>query len=577
VRSWRRCQSRHPRGCLRGAFAAYYRVARKAGKVLRYLGALAARYLGARSSPEAGEGSPPADRLRVEAEGAYAPCRLYRSLDANERWLRATLGDSSDLVLRRTELLGPRGTQREVLICYLEAMADPAAISDVVLRSLTCEAATVGAQVPRGRPVEPLLVRAGSVRWTREWPELLHAVLSGDTAVMFEGEGRALLCSTRGFETRSLEEPTLEWTLKGPREGFVESISVNLSLVRRWVKTPRLRFRRLAVGDLVNLRVEVAWVEGLAGKELVDELLERLQRIKMEDLLGSNALAEFISDSPVPVMPLVLATERPDRAAAALLEGRVLLLVDNTPYVLIVPCDMGMVLSSPEDHYVNPLFAFLNRTLRLLALVVTLTAPGLYVALTSFHTEMLPTAFFLRLQAAREGVPLPSLAEAIVMGVGFELLREAGLRMPRQVGQAVSIVGALVIGEAAVRAAVVSPIMLVVVGITAITTFAVPGYVALLSIWVPRLLFTLAAGVLGIFGLAATGMVALYYVLSLRSFGIPYCYPYIPANFSDFKDALLRVPAWAMVRRPAQLAQAEPMRMPHPQPPHPRRVRRGRR
>lgn len=547
---------------------------------LGYLRRLAKRHFTARNRPDAGKGPPPATRLRVEAEGDYLPARIYRRLDDNERWLRSALGDPGDLVIRRTRLLGDRtGTPREGMVCFLDAMADPAAVADVILRAVTYEAGLLGTKVHTPPVGDPVLLHAGSVRRVGEWREVLHGILSGDTILFLEGEDRALLCSTRGFQSRAIEEPTLESTLRGPREGFVENISVNVSLLRRWVKTPRLRLHRLIVGDLVNLRVEVAYIEGLAGRELVSELLSRLGRIKLEDPLGANTVAEFISDTPMAPVPLVMATERPDRAAAALTEGRIVILVDNTPFALIVPCDMGMVLTSPEDYYVSGFFALLNRTIRLLALAITLTAPGLYVALTTFHPEMLPTAFYLRLQAAREGVPLPSLAEAVIMGVVFEMLREAGLRMPRQVGQAISVVGALVIGDAAVRAAVISPIMLVVVGITAISAFAIPGYVALGAMWFPRLLFTLAAGILGIFGLAAAVTVTLYYGLSLRSFGIPYFYPYLPSSLSDLKDLLLRSPHWIMVRRPSQLARGEPMRMPYPQPPAPPpppRRRRGR-
>jgi len=540
---------------------------------IRYLRRLVRGHFAARSRPDAGEAPPPADRLRVEAEGEYLPCGIYRRVEDNEKWLKGALGNSSDLVLRRCQVLGQRGVPRDALVCYLEAMADPAAVADVIIRAVSYEAGLLGTATrvtPKG---EPLLVHVGSVRWVTEWRQVLDGVLSGDTVLFLEDEDRALLCGTRGFQSRAVEEPMLESTLRGPREGFVESISVNLTLLRRRVKTPRLRFHRLILGDLTNLRVEVAYIEGLAGRELVGELLSRLKRIKIEDPLDSNSLAEFISDTPASPVPLVLATERPDRAAAALAQGRIVILVDNAPYALIVPCDMGTVLTSPEDYYINPYFAFLNRFLRLLALGITLLAPGVYVALTTYHPEMLPTAFFMRLQAAREGVPLPTLAEAVIMGGTFELLREAGMRMPRQVGQAISIVGALVIGDAAVRAGVISPIMLVVLGITAITSFAIPGYVVLLAMWLPRLLFTLAAGVLGIFGLAAVVTVTLYYSLSLRSFGIPYLYPYLPTSLSDLKDLIFRAPWWAMVRRPSQLARGEPMRMPYPQPPGPPRAR----
>ncbi|HHY96153.1 MAG TPA: spore germination protein, partial [Firmicutes bacterium] len=222
--------------------------------------------LAARTEPDAGEETPPSDRLRVEAEGDFAPMRIYPRLEDNEAWLKKVLGAPSDLVIRRCQTrAGGDAAERQALICYLEGMADPGAVSESLIRALAFEAAMLGGKnkpgdrkrADRKAAEPPLIVHAGSVIWVNEWAQVLHGVLSGDTVIFLEGQAKAVLCGTRGFETRGIEEPGLESTLKGSREGFVESASVNLTLIRRWVKSPRLRVRRLILGDLTNLRVEV--------------------------------------------------------------------------------------------------------------------------------------------------------------------------------------------------------------------------------------------------------------------------------------------------------------------------------
>jgi spore germination protein KA len=258
----------------------------------------------------------------------------------------------------------------------------------------------------------------------------------------------------------------------------------------------------------------------------------------------------MIVDNPYSLFPQVITTERPDRAAAALAEGRVVLITDTTPFALILPATLAMLLQSPEDYYHPHGISTAIRWLRYLAFIISVAASPLYVAVTTFHQEMIPFKLLLSVAAAREGVPLPAVLEAIVMEGVFELLREAGIRLPRPVGQAVSIVGALVIGEAAVTAGVVSPLMVIVVATAGIASFATPSYELAIPLRILRFPLMVLAGSLGLFGLTAGLLAVLIHLSGLRSFGVPYLAPLAPLKFGEWKDVLWRAPLWMMHTRP---------------------------
>lgn len=395
---------------------------------------------------------------------------------------------------------------------------------------------------------------------------------------MIDGYSKALVASTRGWEARDVSDPVTEGVVRGPREGFTENLRTNTSLIRRRIRNPKLKIETLRIGAVTRTEVVVAYIEGTADSSVVKEVHERLSRIDTDAILESGYLEEFIEDSPFSPFPQIEHTERPDKIAAALVEGRVVILTDGTPFVLIVPTVFFQFLQSSEDYYERYLLGTAIRWIRFMAFLFALLLPSLYIALTTIHQEMIPTNLALSLAGAREGVPFPAFVEALMMEIAFELLREAGLRLPRPVGQAVSIVGALIIGESAVRAGIVSPVMVIIVALTGIASFSVPAFNLAITLRLLRFPMMMIAAVMGVPGMAMAVLVIVTHLADLRSFGVPYLSPVAPASYRDWKDVVVRAPWWSMFMRPAGIGESETIRQDYrlkPVPPHRDTPRKG--
>ncbi|WNQ14314.1 spore germination protein [Paenibacillus aurantius] len=383
--------------------------------------------------------------------------------------------------------------------------------------------------------------------------DLLNSMLSGDTALLVEGNTKALLLGLRGAQTRSVGEPETETVIRGPREGFIENLRTNTSLVRRKIKTPRLKMKPLVIGKHSNTNVVVAYLEGISDPELVKETVARLKKINIDTVLESGYLEEYIQDSAFSPFPQVQYTERPDAVAAALAQGRIAIFTDGTPMVLLVPTTFSHLLQATEDYYERFQMGTLIRWLRYLFLLLSILTPGLYVAISTFHQELLPTTLLLSIAAAREAIPFPAVVEALIMEIIFEALREAGIRLPKAVGSAVSILGALVVGQAAVQAGIVSAPMVIVVSITGIASFTIPHYNGAIALRMLRFPIIIAASLFGVYGILIGGMIIVGHMANLRSFGVPYLAPVGPMSLGDLKDVLWRAPIWAMNKRPSFL------------------------
>jgi len=308
--------------------------------------------------------------------------------------------------------------------------------------------------------------------------------------------------------------------------------------------------KSMKIGSYTNTDVVIAYIEGLADHTLIEEVENRLQRIEIDSVLESGYIEELIEDNSYSPFPQLVNTERPDVAAANLLEGRVVILVDGTPFVLIAPISFFSLLQSPEDYYQRYMISSIIRILRFVFMVLSLLLPSLYVAVLTYHQEMVPTALLISVASSRESVPFPALVEALMMEVTFEALREAGVRLPKQVGAAVSIVGALVIGQAAVQAGLVSAPMVIVVAITGVSSFMVPHYTQGIALRMLRFPIILLAGTLGLLGVMLGVITIVVHLCTLRSFGIPYLTPIAPVKGRELKDALIRAPWWKMDTRP---------------------------
>lgn len=384
--------------------------------------------------------------------------------------------------------------------------------------------ATPGVDISKARAYHLIKERGLCIHQVKETDRLedvVEAVLSGDTVLLVDGHPFAIINGARGWESRQITEPETEVVVRGPREAFVETLRTNTALIRRKVKNPNLKIEMLKLGQVTKTDVAVVYIKGIVNDKLVGEVKSRLQGIDIDSVLESGYIEELIEDNPWSPFPQVNHTERPERLAARLLEGRVGIMVDGTPFVLTVPTVFIEFLHSAEDYYERFTIATAIRLLRFLAFFLSLLAPSLYIAIITFHQEMLPTALLLSIAAQREAVPFPAFVEALVMELSFEILREAGVRLPRQVGQAVSIVGALIIGEASVRAGLVAPATVIVVAFTGISSF-VFFYSASIATRLLRFPIMVLSATLGLFGLISGVIVIVVHLCTLRSFGTPY-------------------------------------------------------
>jgi spore germination protein KA len=366
-------------------------------------------------------------------------------------------------------------------------------------------------------------------------------------------------------------EPESETTIRGSRDGFVENLRVNTSLIRRRIRSPNLWIESMNIGSLTKTEVAYAYMKGLVGEEILEELRSRLERIDIDSVFESGVIEEFIEDQPYSFFPTVFRTERPDIIAAGIVEGRVAIFTSGTPFVLMVPADFPMFLHAPDDYNeIFPIGTFL-RILRFGAFVLSIFLPGLYVSVINFHPELIPTSLLLTIQRTREGVPFPVIAEILIMEFAFEFLREAGLRLPKAIGPAISIVGALILGEAAIRAGIVSPGVVIIVAFTAITSFSAPTFSIAISARILRFLMTILGGAFGLLGIQLGLLVLLINMVSLRSFGYPYMAPFGPFIWQDMKDNIIRAFWWQHDLRPRLLGFREPRRQRPGQKPRPRK------
>ncbi len=493
----------------------------------------------------------------VTQDGKGQP--LADNLAQNEQAIKEVLGDSEDVIIRRFKVgMG----EANAFILFIEGMADKTFIADYIMKSLMFTESQAVFPHSAGTGLLELIkdcfLAAGEVKEVKDLDEVLSEVIFGDTAIFVDGSDRALVVSSKGFPSRGVEEPETETVVRGPREGFTEVLRTNTTLMRRILKTPGLRFEVVTVGRKTRTKVCLAYLKGVCRESIVCELRKRLERIDTDAILDSGYIEQFIEDAPNSLFATIGTTERPDVAAGKILEGRVALIVEGSPMVLTVPYLFIEGFQTSEDYTSRVYFMSLVRVLRFLAFFITVYLPGLYIALTTYHQEMVPTSLLISMASAREGVPFPALVEVLGMGVVFEFIREAGIRMPRPVGQAVSIVGALVIGEAAVLAGLVGAPVIIVTALTAITIFIIPS--KLDAATVLRLGFTLAAGVAGFYGILLLTLVVFIHLVALRSFGIPYMSPLAPLLLHDLKDLFIRAPLWTLDTRPGNIGRDNPVR-----------------
>jgi spore germination protein KA len=488
---------------------------------------------------------------------------LHLNLKDNLQQIKQEFGNSSDVVIREFEI---GSTQVQAAAVFIDNLIDRKLVDDFIMRSLMIDTTQESLKNRVSDKnvfnfIKDNALTIGEVEAIKEWNGLMMSILSGETVILINGWAEAISGNTRGGESRGVTEPSTQVVIRGPKEGFTEFIGTNISLVRRRIKSPNLWLEAMKIGKVTQTDIGIMYIKGIVNDKLVQEVKQRLNDIEIDAILESGYIEELIQDQTFTPFPTVYNTERSDSVAGNLLEGRIAIFVDGTPFVLIAPATFFMFFQSAEDYYQRYDIGMAVRLLRYVSFIISLLGPSIYIAAITFHQEMIPTPLLISLAAQREGVPFPAVVEAFMMEVTFEILREAGVRMPRAIGQAVSIVGALVLGQAAVQAGIISAAMVIVVAITGIASFAIPAFNMSISIRLLRFMIMLLAASFGFYGIAISNIIIIAHLCSLRSFGVPYMAPLAPFIPVDQKDAILRLPLWSFLSRPRLTSQNKTIRM----------------
>ena len=471
--------------------------------------------------------------------------KIFPSVSINSDVLKSkyNLLINSDIILREF-VINARGKQYNALLLFIDGMVNTEIMNEFILEPLmmrnknnlyegsqnrvVSEAVANNITVRKVKKfnlpnyISSCLVPQNAIKQVSTFEDIISGVNSGNCGLFVDTLDIAFDIEVKGFKQRGIEKPSNEIVIKGPHESFVENIRTNTSLVRRFVNNENLVIENLTVGNITKTNCGICYVSGLANDDLIAEVKFRLNNLDVDSLLSAGQLEQLISDSSNINIPQIISTERPDKTASYLLDGRVIILVNGSPYAIITPGILSDFLSSPDDKNQKTLFSNFTKFIRLIAGFITLLLPGLYIAVTSFHQEILPTELLFSILASRANVPFPIIFELLVLEISFELIREAGLRVPSPIGPTIGIVGALVMGQAAVSAGIVSPILIIVVAITATASFAIPDYAFGFHLRVYRFVFIFLGYLCGFLGIALGIFVYMIAMCDSKSFGIPY-------------------------------------------------------
>jgi spore germination protein KA len=450
--------------------------------------------------------------------------------------------------------------QTEAFLAYFDGMVDTAAIIEGILKPL------LHMDEPLKDKVNPEMIKeqvltGNQVEIGGTWKDTAVGVNYGMAAIFIDGCNQSVLVDAKGWERRPVSRPEIEQVIRGPLEAFNETLRTNTVLIRKAVRNENLVTEILEVGTRSRTSVAVMYMADLVSPRLLARVKRRIASISADYVGGAGVLEQFIEDHPWMLFPQFLSTERPDRSASFLMEGKVVVILDGNPTALIAPTTLLSLLHSPEDYYLRLPYGNFIRILRLAAMIIAVITPAFYLSVATHHQEMIPTDFLLSLAQAREQVPFPTIIEVILMEISFELIREAGVRVPGIIGNTIGIVGALILGQATVQADMVSPILIIVVAVTGLASYSIPNYELSFALREMRFLYTLTAAFFGFLGISAALFFTLVILSSKESFGVPYLTPLAP-NYKTAPDRLTRGPVWSMERRPGYLHPQDKRRQP---------------
>lgn len=468
--------------------------------------------------------------------------------------MRFNIPANSDVIIREFDI-SLKGNFIHALIIFYDGMVDKQIIDNYILKPLmlmsTNDNSTTSIDI--NSYIKSHLLPLNSLNTVKDFNKLIDEINYGSCGIFIDTLDNAFLADVKGFERRSVERPETELLIRGPQEGFTETLRVNTSLIRKRLKDENLIIESIKVGVRSKTECALLYINGIANPSLITEIKKRISNIKVDYLNDSGELEQFIEDSTYLPLPQTSSTERPDRSAIALTEGRAVIIVDGSPFALIVPVVFNDLIHSAEDNFLRFPTVNLLRFVRLVSILFSLLLPGIYIAITTFHHEMIPTSLLLAIDAAREKVPFPTIVELTALEFAFEVIREAGIRIPGPMAPTIGIIGALILGQAAVAANIVSPILIIIVATTGICSYAIPDYSTAFSIRLFRFIYIFFGATAGFLGLSTGVYIHGLILVNAKSFGVPMFAPYGPKTSKKNVDNIFSIPIWKKENRPDYL------------------------
>lgn len=490
---------------------------------------------------------------------------IYSQIDANLKYIETKYNTliNSDIITREFTL-NTGSKQYKAFILYIDGMVDSQILNDFVLKPLMlknkfCNNETSKIIVQKGKKsnianfIQDCLIPQNNIKQQSSFKDIFSGVNSGNCALFVDTLSVGFDIDVKGFKQRSISKPENEIVIKGPHEAFVENMRTNTTLLRRFTNNENLIIENTKVGKITKTNCAICYIKDIANDALVAETKYRLNNLEIDSLLSAGELEQLLTDTNSLGVPKILVSERPDYAVKSLLQGRVIILINGSPYALILPAILIDFLTSPEDTNLKPQFANFLKVVRIISSFFALLLPGLYIAITNFHREIIPTELLYSILSSRQSVPFPIIVEILIMEISFEIIREAGLRVPSPIGPTLGIVGALVLGQAAVSAAIVSPILIIIVAITGMSSFAIPDFTFSFHLRFFRFVFILLGFLAGFLGIGMGLFIYISSLCDLETFGVSYTIPYAPAVNSKNNGFMLS-PIWKREDRATYLA-----------------------
>ncbi|MDR2649104.1 MAG: spore germination protein [Clostridiales bacterium] len=478
------------------------------------------------------------------------------SLDENIKLFEDMFIDCGDFVSRKF----PVGVNKDIwmYVAYIDMLVNRDTLENQVINQLMVFSwqTPPKPEILNDDPLTALIdsgVTTADISKVYDLQAAADAILSGDTILMADRSASILVVSTKGWPSRGISPTENEVVVQGSKDAFSESFRMNTMLIRRRIKDTKLKCKQLVVGERSKSSAALMYLEDLVRPEVLNEALRRIENIDIDGILDIGYIEQLTEDDWKSPFPMAQITERPDKASASILEGRIVVVTDNSPFVMIIPATLNTFFQSSEDYYQGWQIMSFIRLLRFAAGIMAVALPGLYIAVAVYHPSMIPLLLLFKMAGARQAVPFPAIFEILLMDLAFELLREAGIRLPRPVGNAIGVVGGLIIGQSAVEAGLVSPFVLIIVALTAIAGFAIPHIKLVSGFRLTKYIILLFSSVMGLLGFWIGSLLVLIHLVSLKSYGFPYLFPFVSGDvngYSDMKDTLFRAPLFNMKKRP---------------------------